>query len=283
VCGSSSLPEYAADVDALSLEILEAVADAARHADVSWVVTGAMARSVVFEGMHGEAPGRRTRDWDLGVQVADWSRLHALEESLAAAAGFESDRRQRQRMRTPGGGIVDLIPFGGVEGERHVVHWGDDGEFRLNVAGFLQAFEQAFRVRLNDRVTVRVASPPGLAVLKLIAWRDRHREHDRDAEDLAFLLGRYERLIADEVHDRDPEIMAAVDYDLRRAGARILGRDAAALAGPELREPLAEWLTDELSSGVDSSLVRTTARYAPGRNEREALTLLQEFRAGWIP
>lgn len=275
------MTEYAADVDPLSLQILEAVRDAAFHADVSWVVTGAMARHVVFEGIHGEAPGRRTHDWDLGVQVADWSQLEALEARLVADAGFESDPRQRQRMRAPGGGIVDLIPFGGVEGERHIVDWGDEGRFELNVAGFRQAFEYAYRVRLNGHMTVRVVSPAGLAMLKLIAWRDRNREHDRDAEDLAFLLSGYQRLIADEVHERHADIMADEDYDLDCAGARVLGREAAALAGAQLRTWLVGWLSDELAVGDESRLVQTTARYLAGRSEYQVLGLLQAFRRGW--
>ena len=275
------MPEYATEVDPLSLQILEAVTDAAYHANVSWVITGAMARRLVFEGIHGQAPGRRTHDWDLGVQVADWSQLAALEARLVADAGFESDPRQRQRMRAPGGGVIDLIPFGGVEGERHVVDWGDDGGFELNVAGFRQAFEHACRVRLNDRVTVRVVPPAGLAMLKLIAWRDRHQEHDRDAEDLAFLLSRYPRLIADEVHERHAGIMADEDYDLDCAGARVLGREAAELAGPSLRTSLAAWLSDELAVAEESRLVVTTARYLAGRGDGQALALLQAFERGW--
>lgn len=275
------MPEYAADVDPLSLRMLEAVTDAALRADVSWMVTGAMARRLVFEEIHGEAPGRHTHDWDLGVQVADWSQLRALETRLITDTGFESDSRQCQRVRAPGGGIIDLIPFGGVEGQGHLVHWGDDGEFALNVAGFRQALEYAYRVRLNDRMAVRVVSPAGLAMLKLIAWRDRNREHDRDAEDLAFLLGGYERLIADEIHDRHADIMADEDYDLDRAGAHVLGREAAALAGAHLRPSLAEWLSDELVAEDESRLVRTTARYVAGRSDRRALALLRAFERGW--
>ncbi|MEF8794804.1 MAG: hypothetical protein V5A50_14175 [Thiohalorhabdus sp.] len=161
-----------------------------------------MARHLVFGGIHGCRPGRSTTDWDLGVQVGYWAQFAALESHLVEGAGFRPDGRQRQRLHGPAGGMVDLIPFGGVEAEDGGVHWGREGEFHLNVAGFREAYTASCRVRLTDTVTARVVSPPGLAILKVVAWQDRHLENDRDAEDLAYLLRQYHHLVSEELYER---------------------------------------------------------------------------------
>ncbi|KVZ73591.1 hypothetical protein WL22_10480 [Burkholderia ubonensis] len=61
----------------------------------------------------------------------------------------------------------------------------------MNVAGLDEALQTAIEVELAPDFVVLVASLPALAMLKIIAWRDRHTQHDRDATDLRFLLARY--------------------------------------------------------------------------------------------
>lgn len=274
--------DHVAEIDAGSAETLEAIADAAEREGVGWIVTGAMARWLVFEAIHGYARGRYTRDWDLGIQVEDWPRFRALEARLIGDAGFRSDPRRRQRMHAPDGMIVDLIPFGGVETEHGRIRWDHDDELVLDVAGFRQAFEAAYRVRLNDRVTVRVVSPPALVLLKLVAWRDRHHDHDRDAEDLAFLLRHFHALITHDLHEHYAEVMAAVDYDIELAGPRVLGQQAAAIAGPELRSRIGRWLDDELEDPEGSALLASLSRYMTTRTDAAILALVRAFRAGWV-
>ncbi|MFP3560664.1 hypothetical protein SB861_60275, partial [Paraburkholderia sp. SIMBA_049] len=91
---------------------------------------------------------------------------------------------------------------------------------------FKEALRAAVPVRMDADLVVPVASLPAQAMLKVIAWQDRHGVDRKDASDLLFLLawygeaGNLERLYADdgfdliEQHDHDPDI----------AGAALLGR-----------------------------------------------------------
>ena len=275
------MPEYAVTVGGVEAEILKAVAQAAEHAGVDWMVTGAMARYLVFTGMHGCSPGRSTRDWDVGVQVGYWAQFAVLEDHLIAEAGFQRDPRQRQRLHGPAGGVVDLIPFGGVEAEGGEVHWGKEEEFRLNVTGFQHAYAASYRVRLADSVTSRVVSPPGLALLKLVAWQDRHRENDRDAEDLAYLLHQYHHLVVEALFGAHLDAMGQVDYDMELAGARILGKQAGEIAGLALSRRIDALLSVELGRPDESRLLGTLGRYLASQGQTRTEELLRQFANGW--
>jgi predicted nucleotidyltransferase len=86
---------------------------------------------------------------------------------------------------------LDIVPFAGLEreGDREI-EW-PGGAFRMNVAAFDEALAAAVEVELADDVVVLVASLPGLAKLKILAWRDRHTAHARDATDRRFLMSTY--------------------------------------------------------------------------------------------
>jgi predicted nucleotidyltransferase len=55
----------------------------------------------------------------------------------------------------------------------------------MNVAGFEEAFASSIPTQIEENLIVRVASIPGLTLLKLVAWSDRRRETDKDARYLS--------------------------------------------------------------------------------------------------
>jgi predicted nucleotidyltransferase len=61
----------------------------------------------------------------------------------------------------------------------------------MNVAGFEEALTSSVFVDIELGLRVRVASVPGLTLLKLIAWADRGRESYKDGADLYMLLTAY--------------------------------------------------------------------------------------------
>ena len=54
----------------------------------------------------------------------------------------------------------------------------------MNVAGFEEALSEAIRVEFEPGLIIFVPSIPGLVILKLIAWTERHRQNNKDADDL---------------------------------------------------------------------------------------------------
>ena len=86
---------------------------------------------------------------------------------------------------------VDLIPFGAIASAERTIAWPPDRDIVMNVAGFEEALASSAVIGIEAGLTVRVASAPGLTLLKLAAWADRGRESNKDAADLYRLLTTY--------------------------------------------------------------------------------------------
>ncbi|CAE6711854.1 hypothetical protein R69746_01155 [Paraburkholderia aspalathi] len=234
---------------ALVVELLRHVAETANAANVEWFVGGATARDIMLTHVHGIEATRATADVDIGVSVESWTGHAALKAALIAGGAFEQ-RSEAHRLyyRAPGSGELmwlDIVPFGGVESDaRNTGHsgnaatkeiaWPPDHAIRMNVAGFAEALTGAITVRVATDLTVPVASLPSQAMLKIVAWRDRHASDRKDATDLLFLLGHYAAAGNHaRLYDENYELVEHYDHHLEFAGAALLGRDTAAIASAE--------------------------------------------------
>ena len=82
---------------------------------------------------------------------------------------------------------------------------------------------------MAEDLAIPVISLPSLAVLKLIAWCDRHTETANDATDFLLIARRYAAAgNLDRLYETEPELLRAVEFDPDLAGAILLGKDAAA-------------------------------------------------------
>ena len=158
---------------------------------------------------------------------------------LAVATGdFTSDRHAQQRLtysdRVAGFSIpVDLIPFRGVTAADGNIEWPPSGDVVMNVAGFEEALASSIPIPIEENLIVRVASIPGLTLLKLVAWSDRERETDKDAADIYRLLTAYaDAGSTDRLYEHEMDLLEAVGFDLQLAGAELLGCDVARLCSP---------------------------------------------------
>ena len=150
----------------------------------------------------------------------------------------------------------------------------------MNVAGYAEAFAAAQAVEVQPGLVVRVASLPGLAILKVFAGADRGAHDPRDALDLAALLCAYgaasneDRLFTEEI-----QLLEALNYDVDLAGPRLLGRDAARVTAPATRAEGLALLDDVVRL---DRLVRDTARAFRTAEDpiAEAEDLLAQFRTG---
>jgi len=109
----------------------------------------------------------------------------------------------------------------------------------MNVVGFKEALAGSVEVKLPLDLRTLVVSLAGLIVLKIFAWAERHAsEPGRDAYDISAVLANYldagneERLFSEHL-----DVLELAEFDWSRAGARILGRDTAALLRATSAEP----------------------------------------------
>jgi predicted nucleotidyltransferase len=116
----------------------------------------------------------------------------------------------------------------------------------VNVAGFEEALESSVVIEAEQGLTVRVASPAGLALLKLTAWADRGRETTKDAADLYLLLTTYaDAGNTDRLYDQEIDLLEAVGFDLELAGAELLGRDLAGICKTQTMHQIRSIVTSE--------------------------------------
>jgi predicted nucleotidyltransferase len=116
----------------------------------------------------------------------------------------------------------------------------------MNVAGFEEALASSVFVEVDRDLTLRVASIPGLTLLKLVAWLDRSRETDKDAADLYRLLASYSDAgNVDRLYDHEMDLLEALGFDLELAGAEMLGRDVARVCSREALEQVRSLIKSE--------------------------------------
>ena len=112
-------------IDPAILEAVRKIDEIARKHKTSYFLAGASAREIMLRHVFGRPPGRRTLDVDLGIAVRDWGHFTLLKGALIEEAGFQPHARMVQRLTYPSkpSVIVDLIPFGGVEGADRTIAW----------------------------------------------------------------------------------------------------------------------------------------------------------------
>lgn len=160
-----------------------------------WLIVGATARELILRYVHKLPEGRRTVDLDIAIAAGTWQAFEAVEQRLVAE-GAQHAPQPRHRFQLLGW-TVDVLPFGGVE-QDGVIVWPPDNDNAMSVVGFEEASLHAFEVILPAGERVLVASPPGLLILKLIAWRERHWDRLR----VDSLLLRSEHWFKSDTHGR---------------------------------------------------------------------------------
>ncbi len=235
---------------------------------IPYFIAGATSREILIHHVYGRPVGRRTRDVDFAVFVKEWALFDALRQRFCEA-GAQVVRGNAHRMILDGIEL-DIIPFGGVA-EANKVAWPPDRDVVMAVDGFEEAFRHTVFVEVTPNQPVPFCSLPGLALLKLFAWRDRGTGNSKDAVDLYKIIVEYGVIEDDRVYDWPAED-DTLDWNTLRMGAYLLGSDIAVIAGAE---SLKELLTLDLEKLTDA-VVRQIRSGSPEEIEQ----VLEDFWAG---
>jgi predicted nucleotidyltransferase len=216
--------------------LAEVVADL-RAAASGWepLLVGAMARDLLLYHAHNIPVNRATEDIDLAFGLADWEDFAALRAALIASTHFEAHRSLVHKFFHRRNRQIDLVPFGGLELPGGSIAWPPTGDEVMTVVGFREALASATDVILPEGQRVFVVSLPMLAVLKVIAWSDRHLTSPRkDAADLLLILKRYlDAGNQQRLYEEAPHLLEDSNFDYERAGAWLAGHDAAKAIGKD--------------------------------------------------
>lgn len=210
---------------------------------------GASARDMVLHYGYGAKIQRATADVDFALQVPTWDAFATLKNALIAN-GF-SETKTVHSLIGPNNWPIDIVPFGGVEDENANIQWPPSGDFVMNVLGFREALSNANTVRLCDApiLDIPVASPEGMAILKLIAWTDRAADlRKKDAKDIAYLLTNYENIpaVSDQLYG-ETRLMELYGWDITLASAHQLGLNVKQITLPKTYNVISELLDNQNS------------------------------------
>lgn len=238
-----------------TMEVLHLLTDAG----VDFMLIGAQARELLLYHVFDRPQGRATADIDIMVLVEDWPGYQTLKDTLITASKKVHQERQPHRLsyqvvsdnpnEAPWRYAIDIIPFGRIENPSGLLQWPPDAAVEMNLAGCREAWANAVTVKICDTLTVRCASLPALALLKLMAWSDRHGDTRRDAEDLLSMLKDY-RSTGNEhrIYDDLPvDLQESLDYDPDLMGAALLGLDMGRLATPASMKIVSTLLSEPVS------------------------------------
>ena len=184
--------------------------------------------------------------------------------------GWTQEARSEHRWRGPSGSIIDLLAAGpGLRQAKRII-W-PDSEFEMSRVGFEHVFTRARPFSFAEGVQYRVAPPPVIALLKIIAFMDDQQGRKKDLLDLKELFQRYEaasdRIFSDEV-------FAAELEDIDYANAFLLGLDVGTIATDEEAGILSAFVqAQSISEEELLELDREDMR------QREALRFQEQLRA----
>ncbi|MDE2422999.1 MAG: hypothetical protein KGN31_02185 [Betaproteobacteria bacterium] len=233
------------------LKLLELFDRITRYLKINYFLVGAQARDLIISNVYNKSTGQATYDLDLAVCIEDWEKFNLLKVDLIKTGMFFESKQPHKlyfkefddQFSIP----LDLIPFGKIENKNSEIKWPPEMVFVMNVCGFSEAYLSSLLLKINENLTISIASLPAMAVLKLIAWKERGRENlGKDASDFLLIalnyyeLGNLHRLYAEET-----EILESVNYDPQLAGLHLLGRDAAGICYVLTKQHIQAIFTDE--------------------------------------
>jgi predicted nucleotidyltransferase len=199
----------------------------------------------------------------------------ALQES-----GFKQTSHY-QRLVSPRGVDIDLIPFGEFADEHGNITLPPDHDHRMSVLGFAEALANALPVRMSHDplLDVPVVSLPGLILLKLIAWGDRARDRrGKDAQDFRYVIDSYLKIPADVSGIWDEtDYLDRFDGDISLVAAAVLGRETRSIAGDTAFSVVESLLTGEQ---LDTFVLEMDARFAASPSESPGL--VDAFKEGFF-
>lgn len=262
--------------------VLADAGDAAPEAD--FLIVGAMARDLLLHYGQGVPITRATTDIDLGIAVGNWGEFRKLRDACLESGKFTSGRPGNHRLVHHSGVPLDLIPFDGVERQDGTIEWPEDNAV-MGVLGYREARATAEQIHLPDKLFVATVCLPMLAILKLMAWSERHAYAPRkDASDLFLVLGNY---LNDEntarLYEVGAHLLEQENFDYEVAGAWLAGYDALQCIANHSEQPrrVLDAVENLLSAETDANgnlrLVGEAGARAPA-----VMKLLAGFRDGLI-
>jgi len=247
---------------------------------ISFFIVGALARDIIMEYFYEIKAPRMTMDIDLGIKVSSWNKFDKLINTLERSGEFKKLKEKHRVLYNDI--IIDIIPFGGISDKNERIIWPPENEVVMSVMGFNEVYNYSTLVRLqnNPILEVKIPTLPGLAILKLFAWKDNFPNRSKDAEDLLFIMKNYENAgIFDKLYKSELQLLESEDFDNQVAGIVLLGKEMSKICTNQTIEYLRKIIDEETSKNSDFNLIKDML--FPKRDDfNRILYLLKKLKEG---
>lgn len=251
--------------------------------NVDFYVIGATSRDIILSNLHDLVPERKTDDLDIAIAISDWNQFRSIEENLPKIEGFEKSKEQKQRFIYNGIYVVDIVPFGDVAEDDGNIYWPPDETIAMSVWGFPEMADSTINVEIDGEVSIKIASLPGLFILKLVAWRDRHLVGSKDAYDMALLMKNYLDINIERAVEEHYDLYETDEFDQVIAGAQLMARDVKLLMrnNEKTLEYLREILVKEIELAEGSQLINQLMESDASLQYEQVLACLESMLSEW--
>ena len=247
---------------------------------ISFFIVGALARDIIMEYFYEIKAPRMTMDIDLGIKVSSWNKFDKLINTLERSGEFKKLKEKHRVLYNDI--IIDIVPFGGISDKNERIIWPPENEVVMSVMGFNEVYNYSTLVRLqnNPILEVKIPTLPGLAILKLFAWKDNFPNRSKDAEDLLFIMKNYENAgIFDKLYKSELRLLESEDFDNQIAGIVLLGKEMSKICTNQTIEYLRKIIDEETSKNSDFNLIKDML--FPKRDDfNRILYLLKKLKEG---
>jgi predicted nucleotidyltransferase len=251
---------------------LEAIGKFKKIADaekIPFMLVGATVRDFIMEHVFATTAPRKTRDVDVGINIASWEQYEGLSATLIKSKEFTKGREEQSFIFKELS--IDIIPFGRIVCEKEEISWPSIEDTILKVMGYQDVYENSICLVLSDEPHLKVRTPTvaGLVLLKIFSWKFGFPNRRRDATDLAFLIPNYQYTDSGErLYRGELPILEKYDFDIEKASIYLLGKDIAMICSAKTLKELMKILNAETA---DSSRFDLTSQMITAFDDFDAI------------
>lgn len=260
-------------------DIILALEEALEKIGIDYYLIGALARDAWFQ--QEKIVSRTTADVDFAILVPQKEKFEELKTFLAREKGYVETKGNSFAMISPGGITVDILPFGSIEIDEELNM--ANGEAQVVTNGFKEVFSAALEQFESEdgQLRIKIASLPGIVLLKLIAHQDRPEIRIKDPGDILEILHYYFDLNSGLIYEHHDSVFDD-EQPLEMISARVIGREIGKIVSenPTLRQRVNTYLTTEIEKQENGSLIRLMQRSTEKYNQEEVTAMLSAIVRG---
>ncbi|WP_131782785.1 hypothetical protein [Legionella gresilensis] len=253
------------------IELFNLINDITLSNNCPYFLIGAKARDILLEFYGRNTALRATLDTDIAICCKSLEEFETIKSVFLNNTDFIADDKRIHRILSNQYGYLDILPFGDIQGGKHNIKWPPEYDIELSLIGFKDAYNCAIDIKLNDMI-IKIASPLGFALLKLLAWISRKEE--KDASDFAYIIADYFEFGNQNRLTEEHQDLLEKDFDYTLSGCRLLGRDLRELT-LETQNQLQEFFADKTL--IDNLALGISKRQF---SYKEALSIIKMIEKG---